>query len=64
MTKEQRKAIKRICDDYDFEDAKELRDWLKDQYGDTLDEYWFNGTKEQECYEEIAERLEFKWGGK
>ena len=29
MTKEQRKAIKRICADYDFEDLKELREWSK-----------------------------------
>ena len=37
MTKEQRKAIKRICADYDFEDLKELREWFKDFYGDNLD---------------------------
>ncbi len=41
MTKEQRKAIKRICEDYDFENLKELRDWFKDFYSDPLDlELW------------------------
>ena len=37
MTKEQRKAIKRICADNDFEDLKELREWFKDFYGDNID---------------------------
>lgn len=53
MTREQKKAIKRICEEYDFEDAKELRAWMKDMYGDTLDEYWFEGSTEEECYAEL-----------
>lgn len=53
MTKEQKKAIKRICADYDFEDAKELKEWLKENYGDTLDEYWFSGNTEEDCYTEL-----------
>lgn len=53
MTKEQRKAIKRICNDYDFESLRELKEWMKDQYGDTLDEYWFTAKTEEECYEEL-----------
>ena len=53
MTSEQRRAIKRICKNYDFEDVKELKLWLKEQYGDTLDEFWFSGKTEQECYEEL-----------
>ncbi len=53
MTKEQRKAIKRICEDYDFEDTKELKEWLKDNYGDTLDKDWFIGDSEEDCYAEL-----------
>ena len=53
MTKEQKRAIKRICEEYGFEDIRELRDWLYDNYGDRFDEYWFDGTTEQECYEEL-----------
>lgn len=53
MTKAQRNAIKRICEDYDFENLKELREYLKDSYGDKLDEYWFSGTTEDECYKEL-----------
>ena len=56
MTKEMKKAIKRICEDYDFEDAKELKVWMKENYGDTLDEDWFTGSTEEECYAEL-ERL-------
>jgi hypothetical protein len=53
MTKVQKKAIKRICADYDFENTKELKEYLKDSFGDTLDEYWFNGSTEEECYAEL-----------
>ena len=60
MTKEQKKAIKRICADYGFEDTKELKEWMKDQYGDELDEYWFDRTTEQECYEQLARVIEFR----
>lgn len=60
MTKEQKSAIKRICTDYDFVGTKELKEWLKDQYGDTLDEYWFSGTTEQECYNELVGVIEIK----
>lgn len=59
MTKEQKNAIKRICKDYDFEDVNELKSWLKEQYGDTLDEFWFSGTSEQECYSELEKVIAF-----
>ena len=53
MTKEQRKAIKRICEDYDFEDIKELREYMRDNYGDSLDlELW--DKTEDGLYNEIA----------
>lgn len=56
MTKEQRKAIKRICADYDFEDLKELREWFKDFYGDNLDlELW--DKTEDGLYEEITKMI-------
>lgn len=56
MTKEQRKAIKRICADYDFEDLKELREWFKDFYGDNLDLDLWDKT-ENGLYEEIAKMI-------
>ena len=59
MTKEQKKAIKRICEEFGFDDAKELKDWLKDNYGDELDKYWFNGNTEEECYKELEKVVSF-----
>ena len=56
MTKEQRKAIKRICADYNFEDLKELREWFKDFYGDNLDLDLWDKT-EDGLYEEIAKMI-------
>jgi hypothetical protein len=56
MTKEQRKAIKRICADYDFEDLKELREWFKDFYGDNLDLDLWDKT-EDGLYNEIAKMI-------
>lgn len=56
MTKEQRKAIKRICADYDFEDIKELREWFKDFYGDNLDLDLWDKT-EDGLYDEIAKMI-------
>lgn len=53
MTKEQRKAIKRICEDYDFEDIKELREYMRDNYGDSLDLDLWDKT-EDGLYNEIA----------
>ena len=56
MTKEQRKAIKRICADYDFEDLKELREWFKDFYADNLDLDLWDKT-EDGLYEEISKMI-------
>lgn len=56
MTKEQRKAIKRICAEYDFEDLKELREWFKDFYGDNLDLDLWDKT-EDGLYEEITKMV-------
>ena len=56
MTKEQRKAIKRICADYDFEDPKELREWFKDFYGDNLDLDLWDKT-EDGLYNEITKMI-------
>ena len=56
MTKEQRKAIKRICADYDFEDLNELREWFKDFYGDNLDlDLW--AKTEDGLYNEISKMI-------
>lgn len=59
FTTEQKKAIKRICEDYDFENAKELKDWFKENYDDDFDSNWFYGKTEEECYKEIQICLEF-----
>lgn len=56
MTKEQRRAIKRICADYDFEDLKELREWFKDFYGDNLDLDLWDKT-EDGLYDEISKMI-------
>lgn len=56
MTKEQRKAIRRICADYDFEDLKELREWFKDFYGDNLDLDLWDKT-EDGLYDEISKMI-------
>ena len=56
MTKEQRKAIKRICADYDFEDLKELREWFNDFYDDNLNLDLWDKT-EDGLYEEIAKMI-------
>lgn len=53
MTKEQRKAIKRICEDYDFEDLKELRAYMRDKYDDPLDLDLWDKT-EDGLYDEIS----------
>ena len=56
MTREQRKAIKRICEDYDFDDLKELREYMRDQYGDPLDlELW--DKTEDGLYNEIEKLI-------
>ena len=59
MTREQKKAINRICKNYGFENLKELRAWLRDNYGDTLDKDWFVGTTEAECYQELEKVVSF-----
>jgi hypothetical protein len=59
MTKEQKNAISKICKDYGFENLKELKAWLKDQYGDILDEYWFSSTTEKGCYKELEKVVAF-----
>lgn len=56
MTKEQKKAIKRICEDYDFDDLKELREYMRDQYGDPLDLDLWDKT-EDGLYSEIEKLI-------
>ena len=53
MTKGQRKAIKRICEDYDFENIKELRQYMKSNYDDSLDLDLWEKTEEG-LYDEIS----------
>ena len=53
MTKGQRAAIKRICEDYDFENLKEIREFMRSNYGDPLDlELW--SDTEEGLYNELA----------
>lgn len=56
MTKEQRKAIKRICEDYDFENIKELRQYMKSSYDDPLDLDLWDATEEG-LYNEISQLI-------
>ncbi len=53
MTREQRKAIKRICEDHDFEDLKELRNYMKSNYDDPLELDLWDKTEEG-LYNEIS----------
>jgi hypothetical protein len=46
MTKEQKKAIKRICDEYDFQNLKELRQYMKDVFDDPFDLDMWSKTEE------------------
>ena len=55
MTKEIKKAVKRFCEDYDFENLKEIKEYAKDMSGDIIDEYWFADAKNEErCYNELT----------
>lgn len=54
MTKAQRKAIKRICNDYDFIDIRELREYMKFYYDDPLDLDLWDKTEEG-LYNEISQ---------
>jgi hypothetical protein len=56
MTKEQKKAIKRICADFGFDDYKELKEYFKDFYDDTLDLDLWNKT-EDGLYDEISKMI-------
>lgn len=56
MTKEQKRAIIRICNDYDFEDLKELREYMRGNYGDNLDLDLWDKT-EDGLYNEIAKLI-------
>ena len=58
MTKEQRKAIKRICAEYGFDDFKELKEWFKDFYGDPLDLDMWDKT-EDGLYDEISKMIKY-----
>ena len=54
MTKEAKRAIKRFCEDYGFDNLKELKEYAKDSYGDILDEHWFRDLNDEECcYNEL-----------
>lgn len=57
----QKKAIKRICSDYGFENLSELKAWIRDNYGDILDEYWFDSDTEEGCYQELVKLVEMNF---
>ena len=53
MTAGQKKAIKRICIEYDFENLKELRQYIKDVFDDPFDlDVW--SESEAGLYEEVT----------
>lgn len=58
MTKEQKKAIIKICNDYDFENLKELRDFMRDNYGDPLDLDLWDKTADG-LYNELSKLIGF-----
>ena len=54
MTKEIKKAIKKFCVDYDFENLKEIKEYAKDMSGDIIDEFWFTVCNdESQCYKDL-----------
>ena len=53
MTKEQKKAIKRICSEYDFENLKELRQYIKEVFDDPFDLDLWSKTEEG-LYSEVV----------
>ena len=53
----QKQAIKKICVEFDFEDYKELKAYLKDMWGDTLDYYWFSSETFENAYQELEKLL-------
>ena len=57
MTREQRKAIKRICRDYGFENIKELREYMRERYDDPLDLDLWDKT-EDGLYNELSTLFE------
>lgn len=59
FTKEQKRAIDRICREYDFEDVRELRFFMREKYGDEFEEINFSSDREKDCYEELAESVWF-----
>ncbi len=57
MTKEQKKAIKRICNEYDFQNLKELRQYIKDVFDDPFDLDLWSKTEEG-LYSEVIKLFE------
>ena len=47
FTKEQKRAIDRICREYDFEDVRELRFFMREEYGDEFEEINFSSDRER-----------------
>lgn len=59
MTAGQKKAVKRICIEYDFENLKELRQYIKDCYDDPFDLDLWSET-EAGLYEEVTNLFDLK----
>jgi hypothetical protein len=57
LTNGQKQAIKKICNDFDFENYKELKAYLKDMWGDILDYYWFSSETFENSYRELEQLL-------
>ena len=58
MTKEAKRAVKRFCEDYDFENLKEIKEYAKDMTGDIIDEFWFSDLNDEErCYKDLEELI-------
>lgn len=59
LTKNQKKAIKMICDDYGFDNPQELINDIRQNYGETINRYWFKNNTVSDCYEELEQVM--KW---
>lgn len=59
FTRGQKRAVNRICKEYDFKDVDELRFFMKEEYGDEFEEIIFSSDNEKDCYENLTDSVWF-----
>lgn len=57
MTKEQRKAVKRICAEYDFENFAEFKKYMRETFNDPFEADLWDSTEEG-LYKELTTLFE------